>query len=84
MLFIVTMFIRFSMLSCYIDKMVKSPHISLPAFRGYVRKKGRDIIHKRKRLKAKELIYEDQQFHVSTSKNDRKNVLEAATYSPML
>lgn len=77
----VTIFIRFSMLSCYIDKMVKSPHISLPAFRGYVRKKGRDIINKRKQLKNKELLFEDQQFNFSELKNDRKNGLEAATYS---
>lgn len=38
------------MLSCYLDKMVESPHFSLPAFRRYVRRKARIIMFNRKRL----------------------------------
>ncbi len=37
------------MLSCYLDKMVESPHFSLPAFRNYVKNKAREIMTKRKR-----------------------------------
>lgn len=47
------MFVRHPMdrmLSCYLDKMVESPHFSLPAFRNYVRDKARRIMLKRKRL----------------------------------
>lgn len=46
------MFVRHPMdrmLSCYIDKMIKSPHSSLPMFRGYVRKIGQSIIRKREK-----------------------------------
>ncbi|XP_046449110.1 uncharacterized protein LOC124197625 [Daphnia pulex] len=46
------MFVRHPMdrmLSCYLDKMVDSPHHSLPDFRNYVRNKGRRIVMKRRR-----------------------------------
>jgi hypothetical protein len=45
------MFVRHPMdrmLSCYLDKMVNSPHHSLPAFRNYVRNKAREIMIKRR------------------------------------
>ena len=41
------------LLSCYIDKMVESPHWSLPPFREYVHNEGRKQIEKR-RLKEKQ------------------------------
>ena len=44
------MFVRHPMqrmLSCYMDKMVKSNHEKLPPFRHYVRNKGRQIIQDR-------------------------------------
>ncbi|KAI9563073.1 hypothetical protein GHT06_010530 [Daphnia sinensis] len=47
------MFVRHPMdrmLSCYLDKMVDSPHYSLPAFRSYVKRKARDIMDKRRGL----------------------------------
>ncbi len=37
------------MLSCYLDKMVESPHYSLPAFRNYVKNKARQVMMKRQR-----------------------------------
>ncbi|XP_057367355.1 uncharacterized protein LOC130688394 [Daphnia carinata] len=47
------MFVRHPMdrmLSCYLDKMVESPHFSLPAFRSYVKHKARLIMGKRRKL----------------------------------
>lgn len=46
------MFVRHPMdrmLSCYLDKMVDSPHHSLPVFRNYVKNQGRRIVMKRRR-----------------------------------
>ena len=37
------------MLSCYLDKMVTSPHSSLPAFRRFVKQKGAKLVKKHKR-----------------------------------
>jgi hypothetical protein len=49
------MFVRHPMdrmLSCYLDKMVESPHYSLPAFRNYVKNKARQVMVKRQRATA--------------------------------
>lgn len=46
------MFVRHPMermLSCYLDKMVTSPHSSLPAFRRFVKQKGAKLVKKHKR-----------------------------------
>ncbi|KZS20501.1 Uncharacterized protein APZ42_012878 [Daphnia magna] len=51
------MFVRHPMdrmLSCYLDKMVDSPHYSLPAFRNYVKHKARHIMEKRRRAQQHE------------------------------
>ncbi|XP_046637689.1 uncharacterized protein LOC124315998 [Daphnia pulicaria] len=50
------MFVRHPMdrmLSCYLDKMVDSPHRSLPDFRNYVRNEGRRIVMKRRRRRRR-------------------------------
>ncbi len=50
------MFVRHPMdrlLSCYLDKMVDSPHQSLPDFRNYVRNEGRRIVMKRRRRRRR-------------------------------
>ena len=41
------------MLSCYIDKMLNSPHFSLPPFRGYVINKAREIKNRRNEAKIR-------------------------------
>jgi len=51
------MFVRHPMdrmLSCYLDKMVDSPHYSLPAFRNYVRNKAHQIMAKRQRAQQQQ------------------------------
>ena len=49
------MFVRHPMerlLSCYVDKMVESPHWSLPAFRRHVQDTARQIMKKRAKVKS--------------------------------
>ncbi len=57
------MFVRHPMdrmLSCYLDKMVESPHYSLPAFRNYVRNKARQVMMKRQRAAAQQMHHHQQ------------------------
>ena len=41
------------LLSCYLDKMVQSDHVSLPPYRRYVQKTGRKIIRTRQAKKLR-------------------------------
>lgn len=52
------------MLSCYIDKMVKSAHFSLPPFRGYVISKAREIKQMRKKAKKRDVNLMQSASHV--------------------
>ena len=54
------MFVRHPMdrmLSCYLDKMIESPHFSLPPFRNYVKNKAREVMAKRRKAQLANEIH---------------------------